>query len=87
MIKHSGAVNSALAAYYSQQQSKQRDADKAQRDADQAEAALAKAVERAEKKQVNTDKQKATVAAERAQAVSKVAFQAHAATLFETQAA
>jgi hypothetical protein len=87
VIKHSGAVNSALAAYYSQQQSKQREADKAQRDADQAEAALAKAVERAEKKQINTDKQKATVAAERAQAVSKAALQAHAATLFETQAA
>ena len=87
VIKHSGAVNSALAAYYSQQQSKQREADKAQRDADQAEAALAKAVERAEKKQIKTDKQKATVAAERAQAVSKAALQAHTATLFETQAA
>jgi hypothetical protein len=87
VIKHSGAVNSALAAYYSQQQSKQREADKAQRDADQAEANAAKAVDRAEKKQLKLDKQLATVAAERAQAVSKAALQAHAATLFETQAA
>jgi hypothetical protein len=87
VIKHSGAVNSALAAYYSQQQSKQREADKAQRDADQAEANAAKAADRAEKKQLKTDKQIATVAAERAEAVSKAALQAHAATLFETQAA
>jgi len=65
----------------------QREADKAQRDADQAEAISAKAVERAEKKQIKTEKQLATVAAERAQAVSKAVFQAHTATLFETQAA
>jgi hypothetical protein len=87
VIKHSGAVNSALAAYYSQQQSKQREADKAQRDADQAEANAAKAAEREQQKQIKTDKQIANVAAERAEAVSKAALQAHAATLFETQAA
>jgi hypothetical protein len=87
VIKHSGAVNSALAAYYSQQQSKQREADKAQRDADQAEANAAKAVEREQQKQLKLDKQIANVATERAQAVSKAALQAHAATLFETQAA
>jgi hypothetical protein len=87
VIKHSGAVNSALAAYYSQQQAKVRESAKAQRDADQAEANAAKAVDRAEKKQIKTEKQLATVAAERAQAVSKAALQAHAATLFETQAA
>jgi hypothetical protein len=87
VIKHSGAVNSALAAYYSQQQSKQREADKAQRDADQAEANAAKAVEREQQKQLKLDKQIANVATERAQAVSKAAFQAHTTTLFETQAA
>ena len=87
VVKHSGAVNSALAAYYSQQQSKQRDADKVQRDAEQAELAEAKAAERNVQKLIKTANQKAAVLAEKEAAAGKAAFQAHAATFFETQAA
>ena len=87
VVKHSGAVNSALAAYYSQQQSKQRDADKVQRDAEQAELAEAKAAERDVQKLIKTANQKAAVLAEKEAAAGKAAFQAHAATFFETQAA
>jgi hypothetical protein len=87
VVKHSGAVNTALAAYYSQQQSKQREAEKTQREADQAEFAEAKAAERDVQKIIKTANQKAAVLAKQEEDASKAAFQAHAATFFETQTA
>ena len=43
VIRHDSAVNAALAAYYSQQQAKLREAAKAQREAQEAAAKAAKA--------------------------------------------
>jgi hypothetical protein len=75
VVKHSGAVNSALAAYYSQQQAKVRETAKAERDAEEQRvadlkksAAMARAaVANVAPKPSKEAKQKAKTAKETAQ--------------------
>ena len=70
VVRHNGAVNSALAAYYSNQQRKQREAEKAEREAikeaEEAEAANNKKASKS--KDDAMEKQKAKVVAEVAEA-------------------
>jgi hypothetical protein len=90
VIRHDSAVNSALAAFYSQQQTKVRDAAKAERDAEEAAIKAVKAAEKAVKdannelkKQAKAERKQAAAAAEKAAAEQQDALIAHAATLFE----
>jgi hypothetical protein len=85
VIRHDGAVNAALAALYSQQQSKLRLDAQTDREAEAAAAAIVKAAERALKKQEKAQLQKAAVAEEKAQTASAEALQAQVEVLFETQ--
>ena len=84
VIRHDSAVTSALAAFYSQQQAKLREAAKAEREAEEAAAKALKDAEQALAKQVKTDKQKAKVKAERAAKEKKAALATQTAVLFET---
>ena len=83
VIRHDSAVTSALAAFYSQQQAKLREAAKAEREAEEAAAKTAKAAEKELAKQAKAEQQKAAVAAEMAAAAQQAAQSAHNATLFE----
>ena len=74
VIKHDSAVNAALAAYYSQQQAKVREAAKADREAE-------KSAEKEQQKQAQAEKQKAHIEAVAA------ARKEHAAKLAEIKAA
>lgn len=65
VIRHDSAVTSALAAYYSQQQAKVREAAKADRDAEAAAAKTAKAAEKEQAKQAKTEQQPQTAQAQR----------------------
>ena len=85
VIRHDGAVNAALAALYSQQQTKLRLDAQTDREAEAAAAAIVKAAERALKKQEKAQLQKAAVAEEKAQTASAEALQAQVEVLFETQ--
>lgn len=83
VIRHDSAVNTALAAFYSQQQAKVREAAKADREAEEAAAKAAKAAEKELEKQAKVEQQKAAVAAEKAAAAQQAEQAAHNATLFE----
>ena len=83
VIRHDSAVTSALAAFYSQQQAKLREAAKAEREAEEAAAKTAKAAEKELAKQAKAEQQKAAVAAEVAAAAQQAAQSANNATLFE----
>ena len=85
VIRHDSAVNSALAAYYSQPQAKLREAAKAEREAEEAAVKAAKLKQKEQDKQAQMDEQKAKVAAEKAAAEKQAALAAQCATLFETQ--
>lgn len=87
VIKHNSAVNAALAAYYSQQQAKVREAAKAEREAEEAAVKASKAAEQALKKQEQAEQQQARVAAELAASHQQAAVSAQVAALFETQLA
>lgn len=84
VIRHDSAVTSALAAFYSQQQAKLREAAKAEREAEEAAAKALKAAEQAQAKQAKTEQQKAKVEAERAAKEKQAALATQAAALFET---
>ena len=83
VVRHDSAVNAALAAYYSQQQAKLRDAAKADREAEEAAAKAAMAAEQALAKQAKTEQQKAKVDAEKAAEEQQAALSTQAAVLFE----
>ena len=82
VVKHDSAVNAALAAYYSQQQAKLREAAKAEREAEEAANKAVKAAGKEFKKQVKAEQQKAKVATEKAVTERQAADAAHASTLF-----
>lgn len=83
VVKHDSAVNAALAAYYSQQQAKLREAAKAEREAEEAANKAVKAAGKEFKKQVKAEQQKAKVATEKVVTERQAANAAHASTLFE----
>jgi hypothetical protein len=87
VIRHDGAVNTALAAYYSSKQAKLRADLKAGKDAEKELAKeLAeqeKALKSATKKEQKLAEQFVKVQAEKAEAERKAANLAHASTLFE----
>ena len=87
VIRHDSAVNAALAAFYSQQQAKLREAVKAERESEEAAIKAAKDAEKDIKKQEMADHQKAQVAAEKAANEQQTAVQSQFAALFETQLA
>lgn len=66
VIRHDSAVNTALAAFYSQQQAKAREAAKADREAEEAAAKTAKAAEKEQAKQAKAEQQPQTAQAQRA---------------------
>jgi hypothetical protein len=68
VIKHDSAVNAALAAYYSQQQAKLRDAAKAEREAEEAAAKAVMAAEKELKRLEQDEQRQAKAAAEKAAA-------------------
>ncbi len=89
VIRHDAAVNAALAAYYSQQQAKQREIARAARDAEKETEAIFKKAEALRKKnkpaptkEEKLEKQKAKVAAKVAESARLAANKVHAATLF-----
>lgn len=82
VIRHDSAVNSALAAFYSLQQAKVREAAKSDREAEEAEAKALKAAEQALAKQAKTDQQK-KVEAETAATNKQGAFSTQAEAMFE----
>ncbi len=84
VIRHDSAVTSALAAFYSQQQAKLREAARAEREAEEAAAKALKAAEQALAKQAKTDQQKAKVVTEKAIEEKQAALATQAAALFET---
>lgn len=87
VIRHDGAVNTALAAYYSSKQAKIRADKKADQDAEKELAKelveQEKALKSATKKEQKLAEQYAKVQAEKAEAERKAANLAHANTLFE----
>jgi hypothetical protein len=83
VIRHDSAVNSALAAFYSQQQAKVREAAKADLEAEEAAAKALKAAEQALAKQAKTEQQQAKVDAEKAAKEQQAAPSTQAAVLFE----
>lgn len=87
VIRHDSAVNSALAAFYSQQQAKVREAAKAEREAEESAVKAAKSAEQALKKQEQADQQKAKVAAELASSQQQAVVSAQFGSLFEAQMA
>ena len=84
VIKHDSAVNAALAAYYSQQQAKVREAAKAEREAEEAAVKASKVAEQALKKQAQAEQQQAKDAAASEQ---QAAVSTQVAAVFETQLA
>jgi hypothetical protein len=87
VIRHDSAVNSALAAFYSQQQAKVREVAKAERETEEAALKAAKAAEQALKKQEQADQRKAKVAAELVASQQQAVVSAQFASLFEAQTA
>ena len=87
VVRHDTAVNTALAAFYSQQQQKERDKAKAERDAEKAAKA---AFEQALKEQQKSEKIQKQIAATKLSvktASEQAAFNKHYNNLFEvTQA-
>lgn len=87
VIRHDGAVNTALAAYYSSKQAKIRADKKADKDAEKELAKelveQEKALKSETKKEQKLAEQYAKVQAEKAEAERKAANLAHANTLFE----
>ena len=87
VIKHDSAVNTALAAVYSQQQAKQREAAKADREAEAAVAKTAKAAEKEQAKQAKAEQQPQTAEAQRAMLDAiAAARKEHAANMAEIKA-
>jgi hypothetical protein len=84
VIRHDSAVNSALAAFYSLQQAKAREAAKADREAEEAAAKALKAAEQALAKQAKTEQQKAKVEPENAAKEQQAALSTHAAAMLES---
>lgn len=85
VLRHDSAVNSALAAYHSQQQAKERETAKAERDAEKTALAEFKKCAREQKKSATANKQKAVTAASKASATKKAAINATFETLFAAQ--
>ena len=87
VIRHDSAVNTALAAVYSQQQAKQREAAKADREAEAAVAKTAKAAEKEQAKQAKAEQPPQTAQALLAmhEAIA-AARKEHAAKLAEIEA-
>ncbi len=83
VVRHDGAVNAALAAHYSLQQSKQREAMKGNREQEKAEATAAKAEAAAREAAEKVKKQKAVVTARKLTQAQKTAIAAQADALFE----
>jgi hypothetical protein len=87
VVRHDTAVNTALAAFYSQQQQKQRDQAKAERDAEKVSKAAFEQALKAQKKFETMQKQIATVKTLVKTAAEQAAFNTHFNNLFEaTQA-
>ena len=82
VIRHDTAVNAALAAYYSQQQAKARNAARAQREADEAAEKLAKKASKSMGKEAVMEAQKARTAAESAEKQRLAASTASFNTVF-----
>jgi hypothetical protein len=83
VIRHESAVNAALAAYYSQQQAKLRDAARAEREAEEAAAKATMAAEKELKRQDQEGQRQAKAAAEKAAAAQQAALTAQANALLE----
>jgi hypothetical protein len=87
VVRHDTAVNTALAAFYSQQQQKEREKAKAERDAEKAAKAAFEQALREQKKSAKTEKQIAATKASVKTASEQAAFNKHYNNLFEvTQA-
>jgi hypothetical protein len=87
VVRHDTAVNTALAAFYSQQQQKQRDQAKAERDAEKVSKAAFEQALKEQKKFETMQKQIATVKTSVKTAAEQAAFNTHFSNLFEaTQA-
>jgi len=84
VVRHDTAVNTALAAFYSQQQQKEREEAKAQRDAEKASEAAFKALLKDQKKAEKQLMQFASVKSASKSAQGQAAFDAHYNNLFET---
>jgi hypothetical protein len=84
VIRHDSAVNSALAAFYSLQQAKVREAAKADREAEEAAAKALKAAEQALAKQAKTEQQKAKVEPKNAAKEQQAALSTHTAAMLES---